>query len=152
MRFIRAKPKPQTAVINGQKISVGADETLLHAALREGLAFPNSCRVGGCGSCKCNLVRGDVKESTETGYLLTDTELDQHYILACQNRLRSDVTIEADMAESFARSVVGGMVVGQMRLTHDITQLDIQLDTPMEYRAGQFADLSLHTLAGTTRS
>lgn len=95
---------------------------------------------------------GDVKESTETGYLLTDTELDQHYILACQNRLRSDVTIEADMAESFARSVVGGMVVGQMRLTHDITQLDIQLDTPMEYRAGQFADLSLHTLAGTTRS
>ena len=65
-----------TATINGRPIRVAAKETLLQAALREGIAFPHSCRVGGCASCKCRLVEGEVRELTESTYLLTDEELD----------------------------------------------------------------------------
>mgnify|MGYP001546927446 CR=1 FL=1 len=46
-------PSPQTthtARIQGHQIEVRPGETLLQAALREGLAFPNSCGVGGCGT------------------------------------------------------------------------------------------------------
>lgn len=142
----------RTAFINGRKVDVGADETLLHAALREGLPFPNSCRVGCCGSCKCRLVSGDVRETTETGYLLSDEEMDRNFILACQSKLLSNVVIDVDMIESTARLSVRGSVIGQTRLTHDITQLDIQLETPLDYRAGQYAELCFQSLPETTRS
>ena len=39
----------------------GSKETLLQAALNQGIAFPHDCRAGGCGACKCRLVKGKVK-------------------------------------------------------------------------------------------
>ncbi len=79
----KSKAAPATARINGQAITLQPKETLLQAALREGIEFPHSCRVGGCATCKCKLVSGQVKELTETGYILSEAELDQGYILAC---------------------------------------------------------------------
>ncbi len=138
----------RTARINDTEITVGPRETLLQAALRQGIEFPNSCRVGGCGSCKCRLVEGEVDELTETGYLLSADELERGTILACQSRPRSDVRIEVELA----RERVAGRVVGQTRLTHDITHLSVQLDAPLGYAAGQFARLTLDGLDGVTRS
>jgi alkane 1-monooxygenase len=83
-----------TAYINSRRVTVNPRETLLEAALREGIAFPHSCRVGGCASCKCRLVSGRVKERTETGYLLSGEEIDQGVILACQSVPLSDVRID----------------------------------------------------------
>ena len=56
-----AKKGPTTATINGQAIPVEPKETLLQAALRAGIDFPHSCRVGGCAACKCQLVAGQVE-------------------------------------------------------------------------------------------
>ena len=50
-----------TIEINGEAVPVEHRETLLQAALRGGIDFPNSCRVGGCGTCKCKVTRGEVK-------------------------------------------------------------------------------------------
>lgn len=147
-----AKKKPTTALINAQPITVQPKETLLQAALREGINFPHSCRVGGCATCKCKLVSGKVRELTEAGYVLSDAELDQGYILACQSVPQSDVRIEVDLAAQQARRQVGGRVVGQDRLTHDIVRLRIQLDEALAYKAGQFAELSLDSLSGVARS
>ena len=36
----------------GQRIAMGPGETVLQAALREGIHFPHRCRVGGCGTCR----------------------------------------------------------------------------------------------------
>ena len=74
-----------SATINAQPIRVLAGETLLTAALREGVDFPHSCRVGGCATCKCRLVEGQVRELTESSYLLSEEELAQGTILACQS-------------------------------------------------------------------
>lgn len=93
-----AKKGPTTATINGQAIPVEPKETLLQAALRAGIDFPHSCRVGGCAACKCQLVTGQVRELTETGYLLTDEELDQGYILACQSVPKSDIRVSVDLS------------------------------------------------------
>lgn len=104
------KKKPITAHINAQPIVVQPRETLLQAALREGINFPHSCRVGGCASCKCKLVNGKVKELTEAGYILSDEDLDQGYILACQSVPQTDVSIEVDLGSQQARRRVGGRV------------------------------------------
>jgi len=143
-----ATRRPITAHINALPVLVEPRETVLQAALRSGVDFPNSCRVGGCGACRCRLVEGSVNELTETAYLLSREEIDRGYILACQSVPRSDVRIAVDLAASTARAV-SGLVVAQERITHDITRLRVQLDEALSYRAGQFARV---TLDGVTRS
>lgn len=141
-----------TATVNGRPINVARHETLLSAALRQGVAMPFSCRVGGCGTCKCRLVEGRVKELTETGYILSDDDVKTGAILACQSVPQTDVRIEVDLAAQPARRSVAGRVIGQRRLTHDITALEVQLDQGLPYLAGQYAQLSIGCLPGVHRN
>ena len=143
---------PTTATINGQAIRVEPKETLLSAALRAGIDFPHSCRVGGCAACKCQLLSGQVKELTETGYLLSDEELDQGYILACQSVPKNNIQVAVNMAAQLLRRRVHGRIIGQEKLTHNITRLTVQLEASLPYKAGQFANLSLDALPGISRS
>ncbi len=90
------KAKNHQLVINQKQyeIEVLAKETLLQAALREGIEFPHRCRVGACATCKCQLTKGEVKELTDKAYVLSEQELEQGYILACQSLARTHVAIE----------------------------------------------------------
>ena len=146
------KKTPVLARINGEPVAVQPGETLLHAALRHGIDFPHGCRVGGCASCKCRLVSGQVRELTETGYILSDEELDAGFILACQSEPRGEVEIEVDLAAQQARQRVRGRGVEQQPLTHDITRLVVQLEQSLPYKAGQYADLSFDLLPQHARS
>ncbi|MBL8420053.1 MAG: 2Fe-2S iron-sulfur cluster binding domain-containing protein [Dechloromonas sp.] len=154
--FLAKKAPPArsiiTAHINAQPITVDPKETVLQAALRQGIDFPHSCRVGGCATCKCRLVDGKVKELTDSGYLLSDDELDQGYILACQSVPQTDVRIEVDIFREQPQRSVTGRVFGQERLTGDITRLRVQLDEALPYRAGQFASIGIAALPGISRS
>jgi len=145
--FLQTRPTATTARIDGQEVPVESGETLLEAALKQGIDFPNMCRVGGCGACKCRLTRGEVRELTESSYLLTAEEIDQHTILACQSTPLTDVDIAVDLPEA-----IGGTVVAQDRLTHDITRLELQLDRPLDHRAGQFGLLAIEGLPDHRRS
>ncbi|MBN3793686.1 2Fe-2S iron-sulfur cluster-binding protein [Burkholderia sp. Ac-20392] len=149
-RFL-TKTKTVKAVINDRAITVEPAETLLQAALRHGIDFPHSCRVGGCATCKCKLVDGRVKELTQTGYILSDNDLDQGFILACQSIPQTDVTIAVDTSRQAARRKIDGRVIGQDRLTHDIVRLCVQLDESLPYKAGQYAQLSIASLPGEAR-
>lgn len=152
MLSYRSKTTSFTAHVNGQPITVAAGETLLQAALRQGIDFPNSCRVGGCATCKCRLLEGKVKELTEASYILSDRDLDRRTVLACQSVPLSDIRIEVDLLPQAARRTVAGRVIGQDRLTHDITCLRVQLDEAIVYRAGQFADIGIASLPHVRRS
>src|SRR5580704_17010788 len=125
---MQAKKRLVSARINEQSITLNASETVFQAALRHGIEFPNSCRAGGCGTCKCRLTTGTVKELTETGYLLTADEIDRGYILACQSVPRSDIGIAVDLATRVSERSASGRVVEQRKLTHDITHLRVVLD------------------------
>ena len=148
---MQSKPRSLTLLINDQSVAAEPGETVLQAALRHGIEFPNSCRVGGCGTCKCRLTAGKVKELTETGYLLTADEIDQGYVLACQSVPQTDLGIAVELASSAPVRSVPGRVVAQQRVTHDITRLSVQLDEPLAYKAGQFADVAVDGLPGVSR-
>ena len=141
-----------SATINAQPIRVLAGETILTAALREGVDFPHSCRVGGCATCKCRLVEGKVRELTESSYLLSEEELAQRTILACQSVPMGPVRIEVEQTKALSVQECSATVVVQEPLTHDIQRLRLQLDGPLHYKPGQFAQISLATLPGVTRS
>ncbi len=138
----RPRPSAHVATIDGRAIAVQPRETLLSAAVRQGVEVPYGCRVGGCGACKCRLVEGEVKELTETGYLLSADELAAGYVLACQSVPVTDVRIEV-AAAPLAQREVRGEVVEQRRLTDDMVALRARLDEPLRHRAGQFALVSL---------
>lgn len=139
------------ATINGQVIEVKAKETLLNAALRHDMEFPHSCRVGGCAACKCQLTEGKVKELTDVGYILSDEDLDNGYILACQSVPKTDITIKLDLPQHSMQQL-SGKIIAQNRLTHDITELKVRTNQPLAYQPGQFADLTLECLPGLSRS
>ena len=142
--------KPKRVFIEGmdRPIEVGNKETLLNAALRQGVPFPHSCRVGGCATCKCRLTEGKVRELTESAYVLSEQELDQGYILACQSVPKTDIHIAVDHLDNTYQ----GKVMAQQALTHDIMALDIRLQAPMQYIAGQYALLSVPGLIDEPRS
>jgi ferredoxin-NADP reductase/ferredoxin len=132
-------------------VKVQSSESLLQAALKQGLAFPHNCRVGGCGQCKCRLVSGKVKELTDKSYLLSAEELKANYILACQSQPRSDVVVEVELqAGAAAHPLVetNGRVTAMAPLTSDIMHVTMELDQPMSYTAGQYAEINVPIEAG----
>jgi len=125
-------------VNQGQPLVVTSKETLLHGALRHGLSLPYSCKVGGCGTCKCRLIEGTVRELTDTSYLLTKQELRDNVILACQSAPRSDVVVEFAGWQGSARDVAG-RIAAVKPLTHDISEVTVALDEAVSFEAGQYA-------------
>ena len=41
-----------------QSCEVGADESVLDAATRQGVALPHDCTFGGCGTCRMKVEEG----------------------------------------------------------------------------------------------
>lgn len=68
-------------------------ETILAAALREGLAYPHGCQRGRCGSCKSRLLQGQVEMLAHSPFALEAPEHKEGLILACRAVPTSDVTV-----------------------------------------------------------
>ncbi|WP_298418056.1 ferredoxin--NADP reductase [uncultured Kordia sp.] len=59
-----------------------ASETILDAALKQKIDAPYSCQGGICSSCICKVTEG--KAIMEKNQILTDSELEEGMVLACQ--------------------------------------------------------------------
>jgi ferredoxin len=81
--------------VEGQDAAVPAQagDTLLAALLRAGLAFPFSCQTGSCGTCKCQLVSGEVHELAYSEHTVSPAERARGIVLACRSELRGDAVI-----------------------------------------------------------
>lgn len=80
----------------GWTFTVAPDQTILQAALAQGLPWPHRCRVGSCTTCRCRLLSGEVKQLTDSSYVLDAEQLKQGYILACQSQPKTAVRIALD--------------------------------------------------------
>ena len=68
-------------------------ETILAAALRQGVAYPHGCQSGSCGACKSRLIGGEVKMSPYAQFALSEAERGQGLILACRSVPREDAAV-----------------------------------------------------------
>jgi ferredoxin len=89
----------------GESLEVAETETILTAAIREGISQEYSCRVGMCLACSAEIVEGEVTQPAARA--LTDEEAEE-YALTCMARPKSDLkldrgkypaSIEADSAD-----------------------------------------------------
>lgn len=74
-------------------LTVDGGESVLEAALSNGLRLPHSCTQGQCGVCRAVLVNGQVH--LRKNYILDQSELDARQILLCQSfPLTDDVVVK----------------------------------------------------------
>jgi ferredoxin len=80
--------------------SAETGQTILQAALAQGLPWLSRCRVGSCTTCRCRLLEGEVRELTDTSYVLSRRQLDERYVLACQSQPLGRVRVQLDRVRS----------------------------------------------------
>lgn len=64
-------------------------DSILNGALNHGIDAPYSCKGGICTSCRAKVLEGSVH--MVVNYALTDKEIKQGYILACQSHPTTEV-------------------------------------------------------------
>jgi len=85
-------------IINGQEdepVEVDPGSNLLVALSNENIFLPSACGGGGtCAQCKCQVIEGggDILP-TEVGHF-TRKEIEEHWRLACQVKVRQDMKIQ----------------------------------------------------------
>jgi ferredoxin-NADP reductase/DMSO/TMAO reductase YedYZ heme-binding membrane subunit len=72
---------------------VSSDTTILEAAERSSITLPFECRSGFCGQCRIRLIQGKVQMDCQDA--LSPSEWSGGWILACQARPQSHVTVDA---------------------------------------------------------
>ncbi len=141
----------------GIEMEVDEGETILDAAFRQGVALPHGCKAGQCSACKAIMTEGEVEMKKYSTFALNDMEREQDHILMCCALAETDVELELlNYDEELLKYSIpvadyAGKVARVEQLTADIRLLEIQLDSPITFYAGQYSDITLPEV-GLTRS
>jgi propane monooxygenase reductase component len=140
----------------GIDIEVEDGETILDAAFRNGVSLPHGCKVGQCSACRCNLLEGEVDLLKYSTFALSDGDREQGTILLCRSLPQEDLVVELLNfdEELLSKSIVVKTFAGKItqidRLTHDIRSVEIAIDSPITFWAGQYVDITVGTDDGET--
>ena len=126
---------------------VESGETVLDAALRQGVNLRYGCRNGACGSCKGKLLDGDIHYDGDLK-ALTDDDKAQNLALFCQAIPDSELTIEVeevDLGHAIEIKTLPCRVQAMNQLADDVMQLFIKLPASerLQFLPGQYIDILL---------
>ncbi len=132
----------------GATIEVEDGQTMLDAALRNGIYLPHACCHGLCGTCKVQVQSGEIDIGEANPFALMDFERDEGKALACCATLQGDTTIEADIDEEPDALVIpvrdfAAEVVRIEDLTPTIRAIWLRLDKALQFQAGQYVQLEI---------
>ncbi|KWW97604.1 oxidoreductase [Carbonactinospora thermoautotrophica] len=132
----------------GQQVDCREDQPILDACLRAGIWLPHACTHGTCGTCKVEILDGEVDHGDASTFALMDFERDEGKTLLCCARPRSDVTIEGDVEVEEGvttypvRDFVGTVAAVEDCAT-DTRRLLIDLDHDIAFNPGQYVSLEV---------
>lgn len=137
----------------GDVIEVEEGQSILDAALRQGVWLPFACGHGTCATCKVQVLEGEGDLGNASPFALMDVERDEGKVLACCCTPESDMVIEADIDvdDDFAGYSVQDFVgtVTEVRdLSPTIKGIWFELDKDMEFQAGQYINLNIPGVEG----
>jgi CDP-4-dehydro-6-deoxyglucose reductase len=136
--------------LSGSDLSFSAapGQSLLDAALDASLNLPHSCKGGNCGSCRARLLRGEIDYPNGPPLGLSETEVADGYVLLCQARARTDLSIEIlriSTPDQIHTKRLPARIERAVPLSHDVMGLYLKLPAAeaFEFRAGQYIDVML---------
>jgi CDP-4-dehydro-6-deoxyglucose reductase len=136
--------------LSKSNISFGAaaDQSVLEAALNASLNLPHSCKGGNCGSCRARLLQGEIYYPNGRPLGLSETEAAEGFVLLCQARARSDLSIETFEITTPDRASIKRLparIERALPLSHDVMGLYLRLPAAEAFRfeAGQYIDIML---------
>lgn len=136
-----------TNTTSGRRFLVNNDETVLEAAIRQGIGLPYGCRNGQCGTCKGKLMSGKIayRQPPEA---LTAEEQAHSMTLFCQACPQSDLLIHVNEINTSADVPLQrfpAKVSSIQKLNHDVMRIDLKIPEAMRFQflAGQYIDFIL---------
>ncbi len=140
---------------SGKSFAVEPDETVLEAALRQGVILPYGCKNGACGSCKGRVIEGQIEQGPHQTSALSASERHTGGALFCCAKAQSDLVIEARVIAGAGDFVVKKLpcrVASLEKAAPDVMVLKLQLpaNERLQYRAGQYVEFILRD--GSRRS
>ncbi|MGH8702018.1 MAG: 2Fe-2S iron-sulfur cluster-binding protein, partial [Burkholderiales bacterium] len=147
-------PHQVTIQSSGHAFTVNDGETVLAAALREGIIIAYGCRHGVCGTCKGRLLEGTVNYGTYQEQAMSEAEKRAGMALFCQAQPLADLTIQCREIGAAVKGIqiklLPARVVKMQRAAPDVMLLELKLPAHerLQFLAGQYVDLLLR---GSTR-
>jgi CDP-4-dehydro-6-deoxyglucose reductase len=131
---------------SGHQFSVDEDESILDAAIRQGVNLPYGCRNGFCGDCRADLTSGEIHYPQGQPPVMSDDETRICY--TCQASITSDVTIKVAeiMASQDIQTRIMPCKVDRIeRLNDDVIRLYLKLPDSerLQFLAGQYLNFVL---------
>ena len=132
---------------SGHEFDVKNDESILDAAIRQGMHLPYGCRNGKCGKCLGKVIQGEVSYS-EQPKALSNADKATGMAIFCQARAATDLVIESREAETAKDIPVVKLpcrLEALEQLNHDVMYLKLKLPETerMQFLAGQYIDFLL---------
>ncbi|VVE66235.1 naphthalene 1,2-dioxygenase [Pandoraea captiosa] len=152
----------------GERFEVVPGDNLLKVLTDRQIPISYSCLSGRCGTCRCRVVSGDVREAEGVEYRHHDDHDDhddgddgddgaspttssapagaqrQRYVLACQSSVHGDCEIvlpDVDEVVVHPARILKATVQAIEPLTHDIKRLVLKPAKPLSFSPGQYATL-----------
>ena len=134
-----------TIKASGKQFQIEVGETVLAAALRQGLILPYSCQSGVCGTCKGQLVSGSVNYGAYQSKALSDAEIAAGKALFCQARPLEDLVIDARVVTGIAGIHIKRLPARVQRIdrvSEDAIVLTLKLPANEQFKflAGQYIE------------
>lgn len=123
--------------------SAESHESILDAAIRAGVPLNYGCSNGNCGLCKARVVSGETTLLRSHDFVIREAEKIQGDALMCSNACRSDLVIDADVAESAGEIPIQDLRVKVRkieRISEDLAIVNMQVPRTVRLRflAGQY--------------
>jgi phenol hydroxylase P5 protein len=140
-----------------REVQCREDQNILDACLRAGVWLPHACTHGTCGTCKVEVLEGDVNHQDASAFALMDFERNEGKTLVCTATPESDVVIDADVeAEKGVTMHPVQDFVGTLSVLEDCARetrrLVFDLDREITFNAGQYVQVELPGGDEVTRS
>jgi len=133
---------------SGRTFTVEEDETVLEAAIRQGVQLPYGCKNGACGSCKGKLLEGRMEHGDHSQSALSTLDETAGATLLCCAHPKSNVLIDV-------REIQGGGDIPVRKVpcrvqaiaypSDDVAILQLQLPASerFQFLAGQYVEFLL---------
>lgn len=138
-RQIQLRVEPRGAVIPAAPGSL-----LLDLLLQARMPISYSCHAGRCGTCRCELLAGEVLEDTDCEFRVGPSSGAARQVLACRTRLVGDCIIgllEPDEIVVHPAQILKCRVEAVEQLNDTVLRLLLRPNRPLRFSAGQFAKL-----------